>query len=68
MRLPGRHEFIFLSDSTAQVEALRGDKVDYLIYLRSEFVRCWKKINVEVYAVPQYHLRAADALRSRPGQ
>ncbi len=31
-------EFIFLSDSSAQVEALRGGQVDYLLYLPTEFV------------------------------
>lgn len=31
-------EFIFLGESSAQVEALRGGQVDYLIYLPNEFV------------------------------
>ncbi|MGM0653314.1 MAG: ABC transporter substrate-binding protein, partial [Bacillota bacterium] len=31
-------EFIFFSDSSAQVEALRGGQIDYLIYLSAEFV------------------------------
>ena len=32
-------EFIFLADASAQVEALRGGQVDYLIYLPSEYVQ-----------------------------
>jgi peptide/nickel transport system substrate-binding protein len=32
-----RMEFIFIPDSIAQVEALRGGQIDYLIYLPSEF-------------------------------
>ncbi len=31
-------EIIFLSDSSAQVEALRGGQIDYLIYLPTEFI------------------------------
>ena len=31
-------EIIFLSDSSAQIEALRGGQIDYLIYLPTEFI------------------------------
>ncbi len=31
-------EFIFLSDNTAQVEALRGGQIDWIIYLPPEYV------------------------------
>ena len=31
-------EILFLSDSSAQVEALRGGQIDYLIYLPTEFI------------------------------
>ena len=32
-------EYIFLAEASAQVEALRGGQVDYLIYLPSEYVK-----------------------------
>ncbi|MDZ4132946.1 MAG: ABC transporter substrate-binding protein, partial [Dethiobacteria bacterium] len=31
-------EIIFLADSSAQIEALRGNQIDYLIYLPTEFI------------------------------
>ncbi len=31
-------EIIFLADSSAQIEALRGGQIDYLIYLPTEFI------------------------------
>lgn len=56
-------EFIFLSDSTAQVEALRGGQVDYLIYLPSEFVPVLEEDpDVEVYRRPS---NTAYVLRMR---
>jgi peptide/nickel transport system substrate-binding protein len=46
-------EFIFMGDPSAQVEALRGGQVDYLIYLPSEFVKTLgEDPNVEVYQKP----------------
>ncbi|MBS3943381.1 MAG: ABC transporter substrate-binding protein [Dethiobacter sp.] len=46
-------EFIFMSDSAAQVEALRGGQVDYLIYLPSEFVPVLEEDpNIDVYRKP----------------
>ncbi len=46
-------EFIFMGDPSAQVEALRGGQVDYLIYLPSEFVKTLEEDpNVEVYQKP----------------
>jgi len=46
-------EFIFMGDPSAQVEALRGGQVDYLIYLPSEFVKTLEADpNVEVYQKP----------------
>lgn len=46
-------EFIFLSDSSAQVEALRGGQVDYLIYLSPEFVPTLEQdANTTVYQKP----------------
>jgi len=32
-------EFIFMAEPAAQVEALRGGQIDYLIYLPSEYVQ-----------------------------
>ena len=32
-------EFIFMAEASAQVEALRGGQVDYLLYLPAEFVK-----------------------------
>lgn len=45
-------EFIFIADSTAQVEALRGGQIDYLIYLPSENVATLKDENITVYQSP----------------
>ena len=46
-------EFIFMPDSAAQVEALRGGQVDYLIYLPSEFVPVLEEDpNIDVYRQP----------------
>jgi len=46
-------EFIFLSDSSAQIEALRGGQVDYLIYLSAEFVPMLEEDeNTVVYEAP----------------
>ncbi|OQA47377.1 MAG: Glutathione-binding protein GsiB precursor [Chloroflexi bacterium ADurb.Bin325] len=46
-------EFIFMGDPSAQVEALRGGQIDYLIYLPSEFVKTLEADpNVEVYQKP----------------
>jgi peptide/nickel transport system substrate-binding protein len=45
-------EFIFIADSTAQVEALRGGQIDYLIYLPSENVATLKGENLAVYQSP----------------
>jgi peptide/nickel transport system substrate-binding protein len=46
-------EFIFLSDSSAQVEALRGGQVHYLIYLSAEFVPMLEEDpNIEIYQKP----------------
>jgi len=46
-------EFIFMSEPSAQVEALRGGQVDYLLYLPAEFVKTLKEDpNVVVYEKP----------------
>ena len=46
-------EFIFLSDPSAQVEALRGGQVDYLIYLPTEAVPTLKENkDVVLYNAP----------------
>lgn len=46
-------EFLFIADSTAQVEALRGGQVDYLIYLPAEYVQTLKDDpNMAVYEQP----------------
>jgi peptide/nickel transport system substrate-binding protein len=46
-------EYIFLSEPSAQVEALRGGQIDYLIYLPSEYVQTVKDDpNLEVYQKP----------------
>lgn len=46
-------EFIFMSEPSAQVEALRGGQVDYLIYLPTEYVKPLSEDpNVVVYQKP----------------
>jgi peptide/nickel transport system substrate-binding protein len=46
-------EFIFMAEPSAQVEALRGGQVDYLIYLPSEFVKTLKEDpNIQVLEKP----------------
>lgn len=46
-------EFIFMGEASAQVEALRGGQVDYLIYLPAEFVKTLRADpNVVVYEKP----------------
>ena len=46
-------EFIFMSDSSAQVEALRGGQIDYLIYLPTEFVPILESDpDINVYSRP----------------
>lgn len=43
-------EFIFMGDPSAQVEALRGGQIDYLIYLAPEFVPTLEQDpNVAIY-------------------
>jgi peptide/nickel transport system substrate-binding protein len=56
-------EIIFLSESSAQVEALRGGQVDYVIYLPTEFIPMLEEDpNVEVYQAPS---NTAYVLRMR---
>jgi peptide/nickel transport system substrate-binding protein len=56
-------EFIFIGDSTAQVEALRGGQVDYLIYLPAEYVQPLEEDpNMAVYQSPS---NTAYVLRMR---
>jgi len=46
-------EYLFLSESSAQVEALRGGQVDYLLYLPSEYVKTVESdSNLVVYQKP----------------
>jgi peptide/nickel transport system substrate-binding protein len=46
-------EYLFLSESSAQVEALRGGQVDYLLYLPSEYVKTVEEDpNLVVYQQP----------------
>jgi peptide/nickel transport system substrate-binding protein len=46
-------EYLFLSESSAQVEALRGGQVDYLLYLPSEYVKTLEADpNLVVYQKP----------------
>jgi len=46
-------EYLFLAEPSAQVEALRGGQVDYLIYLPSEYVKTLEDDpNIEVYQIP----------------
>jgi peptide/nickel transport system substrate-binding protein len=46
-------QFLFVSDPSAQVEALRGGQVDYLFYLSSEFVKTLQADkNIVVYQAP----------------
>ena len=45
-------EYLFLGEASAQVEALRGGQVDYLIYLPSEYVRTLEEDpNTVVYKI-----------------
>ena len=56
-------EFIFMAEPSAQVEALRGGQVDYLIYLPSEFVKTLKEDqNIQVLEKPS---NTAFVLRMR---
>jgi peptide/nickel transport system substrate-binding protein len=46
-------EYIFLAEASAQVEALRGGQVDYLIYLPAEYVKTLEQDpNLVVYQKP----------------
>ncbi len=46
-------EFIFMAEPSAQVEALRGGQVDYLIYLPAEYVKTLRQDpNIAVYEKP----------------
>lgn len=46
-------EFIFMAEASAQVEALRGGQVDFLIYLPTEFVKTLRADqNIQVLAKP----------------
>lgn len=68
-------EFIFMADSSAQVEALRGGQIDYLIYLPTEFVPVLEEDpEIEIYSKPSnttyvIHMRSdrapADDVRVR---
>jgi peptide/nickel transport system substrate-binding protein len=56
-------EFIFMGDTTAQVEALRGGQIDYLIYVPSEYVAVLEGDNIPIYQSPSntayiLHMRA----------
>ncbi len=56
-------EFIFMAEPTAQVEALRGGQIDYLIYLPAEYVKTLKEDpNIVVYEKPS---NTAFVLRMR---
>jgi peptide/nickel transport system substrate-binding protein len=56
-------EIIFLSDSSAQIEALRGGQIDYLIYLPTEFIPMLEQnADIEVYQAPS---NTAYVLRMR---
>ncbi len=55
-------EFIFMGDTTAQVEALRGGQIDYLIYLPSEYVAVLEGDGIPVYQSPS---NTAYVLRMR---
>ncbi len=65
-------EFIFMEDASAQVEALRGGQVDYLMYLPAEFVPALKQDpNVAVYEMPSnlayvIHMRSDRAPANDP--
>lgn len=57
------HEIIFLADSSAQVEALRGGQISYLIYVPTEFVPMLEEDpNISVYQAPS---NTAYVLRMR---
>jgi len=59
-------EFLFISDSSAQIEALRGGQVDYLIYLSAEFVPMLEEDeNTVVYEAPS---NTAWVIRMRSDQ
>jgi len=46
-------EYLFLAEPSAQVEALRGGQVDFLIYLPSEYVKTVESDpNLQVYQTP----------------
>jgi peptide/nickel transport system substrate-binding protein len=46
-------EFIFMAEASAQVEALRGGQVDYLLYLPAEFVKTLREdANIQVLEAP----------------
>ncbi len=46
-------EYIFLAEPSAQVEALRGGQVDYLLYLPAEYVKPVEEDpNLVVYQIP----------------
>jgi peptide/nickel transport system substrate-binding protein len=57
-------DYLFLSEPSAQVEALRGGQVDYLIYLPSEYVQTIEDDpNTAVYQKPS-NLHYAIRMRS----